>query len=52
MENQPKHSRAKREALMLFDNLVEINENVEEDAYEEAKRILQRRRMRKNKNHK
>ena len=50
MENQPKHSRAKREALMLFDNLFEIDKNVEDDAYEEAKRILQR--MRKNKNHK
>jgi hypothetical protein len=54
MENQQKHYIAKQEVLMLFDNLLEINENVEEDAYEEAKRILQRRRMRKskNKNHK
>ena len=54
MENQSKYSRAKQEVLMLFDDLLEMDKNVEEDAYQKAKRFLQRQRqkMRENKNHK
>ena len=57
MENQPKYpkyTKAKQKVLMLFDNLLEMDKNVEKDAYEEAKRFLQRRRrrMRENNNHK
>lgn len=50
MENIPKHSRAKQEALMLFDNLFKMDENVKENAYKEAKYLFQRRRRCKNKN--